>query len=264
MNTALSLLAIAFYTIATVLLWQEIRQGHARYKLALVLGIVATFCHGTASFLGMFTPRGMNISLTEMSLLISWFVVVITLISGMLRPLLNILVMIFPFTAVILVITLFTEAEPRLIAQPGGMMFHIALSVLSYSVLTMAALQAIVLAIQEYRLKHHQLRGILKALPPLVTMEAMLFELVLIGFILLTLSIGSGFFYVDDLFTQHLVHKTAFSIMAWGCFGILLIGRHQLGWRSRTAIRWTLAAFALLLLGYVGSKFVLEILLNRI
>ncbi len=264
MNTTLSLLAIALYAGATVLLWQEIRQGHSRYKLALTLGIAGMFCHGTASYVGMFTPQGMNISLTEMSILISWFVVVITLISGMLRPLLNILLMIFPFTAALLGITLLADSPAKLIQHPGGVMLHIALSVLSYSVLTMAALQSIVLAVQEYRLKHHQLNGILKALPPLVTMEAMLFELVLIGFILLTLSIGTGLFYVDDIFAQHLAHKSAFSMMAWGCFGILLIGRHQLGWRSRTAIQWTLAAFALLLLGYVGSKFVLEVLLNRI
>ncbi len=264
MNTALSLLAITLYAIATVLLWQEIRQGHARYKLALLLGVGAMFCHGTASFVGMITPAGMNLSLTEMSVLISWFVVMITLISGMLRPLLNILVVIFPFTAAVLIITLLVDTPARLLTQPGGMMFHIILSVLSYSVLTIAAIQAIALAIQEYRLKHHQLRGILKALPPLVTMEEMLFELVLIGFVLLTLSIGTGLFYVDDLFAQHLVHKTAFTLVAWACFGILLIGRHRMGWRSRTAIRWTLCAFALLLLGYVGSKFVLEVLLHRI
>ncbi len=263
MNTALSLLAIALYLTATVLLWQEIRQGHARYKLALTLGIVAMFCHGSASYTGMITPRGMNISLSEMSILISWFVVVITLISGMLRPLLNILVVIFPFTGAVLVANLLAESPEKLLQQPGGMMIHIVLSVLSYSVLTIAAIQAIALAVQEYRLKHHQLKGILKALPPLVTMEAMLFELVLIGFVLLTLSIGTGLFYVDNFFAQHLVHKTAFTLLAWACFGILLIGRHRLGWRSRTAIRWTLGAFALLLLGYTGSKFVLEVLLQR-
>lgn len=263
MNTALSLLAIALYLIATVLLWQEIRQGHARYKLALTLGVFAMFCHGSATYVGMITPQGMNISLSAMSILISWFVVVITLVSGMLRPLLNILVVIFPFTATVLTVNLLVESPEKLLLQPGGMMIHIVLSILSYSVLTIAAIQAIALAIQEYRLKHHQLKGILRALPPLVTMEEMLFELVLIGFVLLTLSIGTGLFYVDDFFAQHLVHKTAFTVMAWACFGILLIGRHRLGWRSRTAIRWTLGAFALLLLGYTGSKFVLEVLLQR-
>lgn len=261
MNTVTSLLAIALYATATVLLWQEIRQGHSRYKLALSIGVAAMFCHGTASFLGMIGPRGMNISLSQMSILISWFVVVITLISGMLRPLLNILVAIFPFAALVLGISELVNSPPKLIKQPGGVMGHIVLSLLSYSVLTIAAIQAVALAVQERRLKHHKLQGLLKALPPLVTMEAMLFELVLIGFVLLTLAIGTGVFYIEDFFAQHLAHKTFFTLLAWLCFGILLVGRHRMGWRSGTAIRWTLAAFILLLVGYVGSKFVLEVLL---
>lgn len=263
MNTASSLLAIALYTVATGLLWQEIRQGQPRYKVALWLGVLAAICHGLASYTGMITATGMNISLSQVSILISWFVVTLTLLSGTIRPLLNILVAIFPFTAAVLLINLLAGSPPKLIEHAGGVMSHIVLSLLSYSVLTIAAVQAVTLAVQEYRLKHHQLRGLLKVLPPLVTMEDMLFELVLIGFVLLTLSIGTGMYYVDDLFAQHLVHKSVFSILAWLCFGILLIGRHQLGWRSRTAIRWTLLAFVLLLIGYLGSKFVLEVLLQR-
>ncbi|HCS29114.1 MAG TPA: phosphohydrolase [Spongiibacteraceae bacterium] len=263
MNTASSLLAIALYTVATGLLWQEIRQGHPRYKVALWLGVLAALSHGAASYTGLITATGMNISLSQVSILISWFVVTLTLLSGIIRPLLSILVAIFPFTAALLLINLLAGSPPKLIEHPGGVLSHIVLSLLSYSVLTIAAIQAVTLAIQEYRLKHHQLRGILRVLPPLVTMEDMLFELVLIGFVLLTLSIGTGVYYVDDLFAQHLVHKSVFSILAWLCFGTLLIGRHQLGWRSRTAIRWTLLAFALLLIGYLGSKFVLEVLLQR-
>ncbi len=263
MNTASSLLAIALYCAATGLLWQELRQGYPRYKLALWLGVLAAFCHAAASYTGMITAQGMNISLSQVSVLISWLVVALTLLSGTIRPLLNILIAIFPFTAFVLLIHWLVGSPPKLISHPGGVMSHIILSVLSYSVLTIAAIQAVTLAIQEYRLKHHQLRGILKVLPPLVTMEEMLFELVLVGFILLGLSIGTGIYYVDDLFAQHLVHKSAFSIVAWLCFGTLLIGRHQLGWRSRTAIRWTLVAFGLLLIGFLGSKFVLEVLLQR-
>ncbi len=263
MNTASTLLAIALYFVASGLLWQEIRQGQPRYKLALWLGILAALCHSLASYTGMVTEKGMNISLSQVSILISWFVVTLTLLSGTIRPLLNILVAIFPFTAAVLIVNMLAGSPPKMIESHGGVMSHIVLSLLSYSVLTIAAIQAVTLAVQEYRLKHHQLRGLLKVLPPLVTMEAMLFELVLVGFVLLTLSIGTGAYYVDDLFAQHLVHKSVFSILGWVCFGILLIGRHQLGWRSRTAINWTLVAFGLLLIGYLGSKFVLEVLLQR-
>ena len=263
MNTASSLLAIALYTAASILLWQEIRQGQPRYRLALGLGLLAACAHGLASYSGMITPRGMNISLGQVAVLVSWFVVTLTAVSGFIRPLLSILLAIFPFCALVLAVTLVVDSPPKLVEQSGGVMGHIVLSLLSYSVLTIAAIRAVTLAIQEYRLKHHQLRGILRVLPPLVTMEDMLFELVLVGFVLLTLSIGTGLYFVDDLFAQHLVHKTVFSLLAWICFGVLLVGRHRMGWRSRTAIRWTLVAFALLLIGYFGSKFVLEILLQR-
>jgi ABC-type uncharacterized transport system permease subunit len=94
-------------------------------------------------------------------------------------------------------------------------------------------------------------------------MESLLFQIIGAGFILLSLSLLTGFLYLDDLFAQHLVHKTVLSICAWGLFAALLIGHWRYGWRGKTAVRWTLSAFALLLIGYFGSKLVLEIFLGR-
>ena len=83
------------------------------------------------------------------------------------------------------------------------------------------------------------------------------------GFILLGLALATAFLFVDDLLGQHLLHKTVLSVFAWALFGVLLWGRWRRGWRGRTALRWTLAAFALLALGYFGSKLVLELILDR-
>jgi ABC-type uncharacterized transport system permease subunit len=94
-------------------------------------------------------------------------------------------------------------------------------------------------------------------------MESMLFEVIWFGLILLTFSILSGIVFLEDIFAQHLVHKTALSIAAWLMFTVLLWGHHQLGWRSKTAVRWTLGGFAILMLGYFGSKLVLELILHR-
>mgnify|MGYP002149488769 CR=1 FL=1 len=105
--------------------------------------------------------------------------------------------------------------------------------------------------------------GILRGLPPLVTMEALLFQMIGAGFGALTLSLLSGLFFLDDIFAQHLVHKTVLSIAAWTVFGTLLWGRRRYGWRGRTAIRWTLTGFAVLGLAYFGSKLVLELVLQR-
>jgi ABC-type uncharacterized transport system permease subunit len=91
----------------------------------------------------------------------------------------------------------------------------------------------------------------------------LLFQMIAIGFVLLSLALLSGLLFLEDIFTQHLVHKTVLSSIAWAVFGILLWGRWRFGWRGRTAIRWTLSGFATLALAYFGSKLVLELLLKR-
>ena len=79
----------------------------------------------------------------------------------------------------------------------------------------------------------------------------------------LTISLLSGLFYLEDILAQHLVHKTILSFGAWLLFGILLWGRFQFGWRGRTAIRWTISGFVFLMLAYFGSKFVIELVIQR-
>src|SRR5690606_21527752 len=101
--------------------------------------------------------------------------------------------------------------------------------------------------------------------PPLLTMETLLFRVIGVGFILLTLTLISGILFSEQIFGQPLkfTHKNFFAIISWLVFGGLLLGRFQYGWRGKTAIRWTLSGFVLLLLAYAGSKFVLEVLLSR-
>ena len=143
------------------------------------------------------------------------------------------------------------------------MLFHIAASLLAYALLTLAALQAALLAIQDRQLKHHHPMGIVRLLPPLQLMESMLFELLWAGVAVLAMAIISGFLFVEDIFAQHLVHKTVLTIIAWVIYSVLLWGHHQLGWRSQTAVRLTLVAFVLLVLAFFGSKLVLELILQR-
>jgi ABC-type uncharacterized transport system permease subunit len=92
-------------------------------------------------------------------------------------------------------------------------------------------------------------------------METLLFQFLSFGFVGLSASLVTGFIFLEDIFGQHLVHKTVLSIIAWVILGILLIGRFKFGWRGKTAIRWSLSAFALLMLAYFGSKLVLEFIL---
>ena len=100
-------------------------------------------------------------------------------------------------------------------------------------------------------------------LPPLDALEKLMFRLIGAGFVMLTLSLFTGFVFVTNLFTQHLIHKTVLSLIAWTIFGVLLIGRIRIGWRGRSALGWTLSGFGVLALAYFGAKFVLEDVLGR-
>lgn len=150
-------------------------------------------------------------------------------------------------------------------AQIAGdaVQIHVYLSLVSYAMLALAAAQAILVAIQRHFLAAHKPGGFIRSLPPLDTTEHLLFILLAIGFLLLTLSLASGFFYLEDMFGQRLVHKTVLSCAGWAIFGGLLFGRWQFGWRGKKAVNWTLAGFALLILAYFGTKTVIEILLTR-
>lgn len=151
--------------------------------------------------------------------------------------------------------------------------WHIALSTLAYGSLTIAAFHAVLMAMQESRL--HSLASAaahpswlslaIDRLPALLTMERLLFRMIGIGFTLLTLTVLSGVFFSEQLFGQpfRLEHKTVFTLLSWLLFGVLLTGRQWRGWRGRTALSFTLIGFLTLLLAYVGSRFVLEVVLQR-
>lgn len=142
---------------------------------------------------------------------------------------------------------------------------HFFIAMVAYSLFTLAALHAIIMAVVERRLHRGELSRPLSSLPPLLTMESLLFRLIAIGFVLLTLTLASGFAFSESVFGKAVTlnHKTLFSVISWLIFAGLLFGRFAWGWRGRKALRWTLAGFAALLLAYVGSRFVLEVILGR-
>jgi ABC-type uncharacterized transport system permease subunit len=150
---------------------------------------------------------------------------------------------------------------------------HLLMGTAAYGVLFMAALHALLMvsaqrALQSATSEEGQHLGPLRLigeLPPLMALEKLLFSLIGLGFMLLTLTLLSGTLFSGEVFGKafRFDHKTLFTILAWLVFAALLIGRKLRGWRGRTALRFTLVGFALLLLGYVGSRFVLEVLLGR-
>jgi ABC-type uncharacterized transport system permease subunit len=148
--------------------------------------------------------------------------------------------------------------------RPGWeLSFHVAMATTAFAFLTIGAVLAVAQVVVDRRLRSRQPLGILRILTPLESLESGCFHSILAGFLLLTLALVSGAFFVENLFAQHLVHKVVLAIVAWIVFGILLLGRRRFGWRGRKALRWTLAGYVLLGLSYFGSKLVLENLLGR-
>lgn len=140
---------------------------------------------------------------------------------------------------------------------------HILLSMGASALLFAAAVTALLLVFLDRRLRTRRLADLPRVLPPLDALERVMFRLIGAGFVLLTLSLFTGFVFVTNLFTQHLIHKTVLSLFAWTIFGVLLIGRIRFGWRGRAAVGWTLVGFGVLTLAYFGAKFVLEDVLGR-
>jgi ABC-type uncharacterized transport system permease subunit len=263
--TLLSPVVALLYLAATGLQLLHISQGRRQIDRSVFsLGLIALLCHAVVAWDSVFPHGGINLGFFNVSALIFLVVNVACITSLARRPLQNLLVVLFPLSAVaVLVSTFAPDTGPMETDIGGGMFLHISSSIMAYAVLTLAALQSAVLAVQDHQLKHRHTRGIIKILPPLQLMETMLFELLWIGVILLTIAIGSGFVFIDDIFAQSLVHKTVLTIVAWALFSILLWGHYQLGWRAQTAVRFTLAGFVILMLAFFGSKLVLELVLQR-
>lgn len=263
--TILAPIAALLYLAATSLHLLHIFQ---RRKLldrsVLGLGLMALLCHAVVAWSSVINSEGLSLGFYKISALIFLVINVACVILLFRRPLQNLLVVLFPLSAMSVLVSAYAPDTSAISTRlPAGMLLHIGSSVLAYAVLTLAAAQAALVAALDYQLKHRHTRGIVQVLPPLQLMESMLFELLMVGVVMLSVAIISGFIFLDDIFAQHLVHKTVLTILAWGLFSLLLWGHHQLGWRSQTAVRLTLAGFATLMLAFFGSKLVLELVLGQ-
>ncbi|HEY7775162.1 MAG TPA: cytochrome c biogenesis protein CcsA [Kineobactrum sp.] len=261
----LAIIAALLYLSAAGMHLLHILQRHPRLSPAVVtMGAIALACHGLVAWFSIFDEHAVHLGFYKILALIS-FVINIACIAWLLRrPLQNLLVALLPLSAAAVLVSAFaphTGTTPEDIGS--GLLVHIASSVLAYAVLTLAAAQAALVAVQDHQLKNRHATGIVSFLPPLQLMETMLFELLWAGVLLLTVAIASGFLFLDDIFAQHLVHKTVLTLVAWLIYSTLLWGHYQLGWRSQTAVRFTLGGFALLILAFFGSKLVLELVLQR-
>jgi len=260
----LSVFAAVFYVLTTVYQSRRFAQRKVpSLRLLVLFGLLALALHTAALGMQLLTPETFSLNFFRAASLITAAVIGLILLSLIRLPVENLLLLLFPLGALTVLLAQFaplgTQSE---IAPEPGMVAHILLSILAYGLLTIAMLQSLLLLFQNHQLKHKHLSGLIQNFPPLQTMESLLFGFLWAGWLLLSLSLLSGWLFLEDLFAQHLAHKTLLSCLAWVLFAVLLWGRHQRGWRGFRAIRWTLSGFCLLMLAYFGSKLVREFILH--
>ena len=261
--TLANLTAIAAYIGAALGLARWPRSGTHR-SLALGVLALAITAHAAGLYPTTVTGDGFNFSVFNAGSLVAWCIALSMLLLLLKpRPVESLAVAVLPLVAAAVVIDLaFPNQRDVIHNVPPGLRLHIALAIVAYSLFAIAALQALFLGFAEHRLRRHQ--PVLHFLPPLPTMEAVMFQLTLLAFVLLTLSLAIGAYYIADIAGQHLSHKIVFSLLAWLVFATLVAGRWHFGWRGRHAIKYVTAGFMLLAFGFFGSKIVLELILHRI
>lgn len=259
-----SLAAACLYAGATA--YQGLRLARRELpdrRLLALLAILALLAHAVGLYNQLLTPYGLNLDFFNAASLIAAAVIALTLLACARIPVENLLLLLLPLGALTALLAQFMPSGTiQPINEEPGILAHILLSILAYGMLTIAMFQSLLLLLQDHQLKHKHPSGLIRNFPPLQTMESLLFGFLWAGWGLLSLSLLSGWLFLEDLFAQHLAHKTLLACVAWLVFGVLLWGRHQLGWRGHKAIRWTLAGFCLLMLAYFGSKLVREFILH--
>lgn len=257
------LLAALAYAAATRAVWRHHAVG-ARYLPVTLFGAAGLSMQLIALIHMTLHTGAMIIGVGTALSLFAWQAALLLWLFSLKRSIGALGLVIYPMAALCVIAGL-------LVPDPNGahealdwpLQAHILLSMLAYGLLTLGAVQAAVLSIQHRQLRRRPPSGLFTTLPPLQTMETLLFRLIGAGFFVLSLAIATGVLFINHLFEQHLAHKAALSVVAWLVFAILLFGRWRYGWRGRVAVRGVMIGYIVLVLAYFGSKLVLELILGE-
>lgn len=259
--TFASALATLLYGLSAFLIYKQLgNELQPRWK-ALLPAMIATLLQAIALSALIIQPLGLNLGLFAALALISWLMSIQILLSSMYRRIESLGIIVFPLNGLANILASMHLSEHLISTANSAIQGHIMISVIAYSLITLGVFQAGLLAYQDRSIRHHTPGGFIRFLPPLNDMEILLFQFLAFGFLFLSASLLSGFWFLEDMFAQQQAHKVVFSIIAWVILGVLLFGRFRFGWRGKKAIRWTLTSFVFLMLAFFGSKLVYEFIL---
>jgi ABC-type uncharacterized transport system permease subunit len=266
----LHLFASTGYAAAAALVWRGMQHrgepsAAGRAFLVLLLPLLPLAVHAFVLSQSILRSEGMYLGFGNAVSVILALAVLIYGIGNFFYRLEALYLLILPVAAVLSLLPLaFPPSQPLGNTTLLAFKAHLLIALLAYSLFTIASFHVLLMALVERRLHSGTLPTLLQQLPPLLTMEKILFRIILAGFVLLTLTLGSGIVFSEELFgaPMRFTHKTVFGILSWAIFGALLAGRAIYGWRGRVAVRWTLAGYLCLVLAYIGSRFVVEVILR--
>jgi ABC-type uncharacterized transport system permease subunit len=262
-------LAFIAYSVLAGYFWRAQARGDGDVLSHGGVGhlvLIPLILHGYLLGQNIFPGDSFDLGVLNALSLIVWLTLLVYWVARFFYPIGGFQALVLPLAAVTMLLPeLFPSEHPLANTNLFAFKAHLTAAMLAYSLFTIAMLHAVLISQVEKRLHHPSLPRILHSLPPLLTMETLLFRMIGIGFILLTLTLASGVLFSEEIFGKawQFNHKVLFGFISWGVFAVLLWGHHFYGWRGRVAVHWTISGFTFLLLAYLGSKFVLEVLLHR-
>ena len=226
--------------------------------------LVPLAVHGALLYSELFARSELRFGFAQALSVMLWLTVLICWAEGLLYRIETLYPMALAAAALCAPLPAFFPGRLTPDAYSTGFKLHLIAGMLAYSLFAVATLHAVLMSMVERQL-HVNPTLTDRGMPPLLSMEALVFRLTGAAFIVLTLTFAIGIAYSESIFgrAMRFDHKTVFVVLSWIIFGSLLAGRWLYGWRGRTALRWTLAGFLMLMLAYPGSRFVLEVVLGR-
>ncbi|MGB0899076.1 inner membrane protein YpjD [Psychrobium sp. nBUS_13] len=254
--------AVSYGVCLTLVLRSLFAHAPLNEKLVFGFAIIGIGFHSVSLGNVVLGSDGTNMSLLVVASIVSWLIAALLTIAIPKFAIVTLLPVVFGFALLaVLGVWLVPSSFITHFETRPGLLLHITIALNAYSTLVIAAFYAIQLHLIDSRLKSKKLNIASTPLPPLMTVEKQLYQLVMTGFVLLTLSLASGFFFLENMLAQGQAHKTVLSILAWACYAYLLWQHHQQGVKIKTSVHVTIIGAGLLTLAYFGSRFISEMLL---
>lgn len=265
MDSLIAIVAVILYVLAIATIVPGLsKQAHIKAKTVFFSAAFALVFHAWLLYgLIHHDTTGQNLSMLNVASVVSFIISLVMSLAMLKTRLWFLLPVVYGFSAIsILASNFLPGAFITHFEDKPGLLLHISFALLSYAILSIAALYAIQLAWLDYKLKTKKATAVNPNLPPLMKVERQLFNIILIGNGLLTFTLLSGYLFLDDMFAKGVAHKSILSLVAWVIYSILLWGHYHKGWRGKKVTWFAIAGATLLTLAYFGSRFVREIILN--